>query len=237
MPDRERISSSDPEAILSEDVPVTMPELPLRLAISAPEQLKAVSDPTRSRILGIIQNHPATAKQIADRLSIPPSTIGHHLQVLEEAGLAKVAARRLVRGIVAKYYTRTARIFIFSQSPDVSGNRFTCVDIVTAARDELAETTAAGGAARVFGVAFPHARLSPKRAQEYWERLDSIIEDLLHEQPDPEGKVYGVCVAMFEAPPYMQAEDTPGTPEGVDEPNRGAATPPSATSEDSTTGQ
>jgi len=83
-------------------LPVTMPELPQSVSITSLQQFKAISDRTRSRILGIIQNQPATAKQIAGRLCASPGAIGHHLHVLEAAGLAKVVARRLVRGIVRK---------------------------------------------------------------------------------------------------------------------------------------
>src|SRR6266852_9431044 len=111
----------DTVPVLPEDVPVTMPELPARLMITTFEQFKAVSEPVRSRILGIIQNQPATAKQIADRLGATPGAIGHHLHVLEEAGLAQIVARRLVRGIVANYYTRTARIFNYDLPEDVTG--------------------------------------------------------------------------------------------------------------------
>jgi len=51
--------------ILPEDIPVTMPELPVRFTLDTVQQFKATSDSTRSRILGIIQHQPATAKQIA----------------------------------------------------------------------------------------------------------------------------------------------------------------------------
>src|SRR5579862_7722419 len=106
-------SKSDPDTIplLPGNVPVTMPNLPTSRVVNTLEQFKAISDPTRDRILSIIQNQPATAKQIAERLGATPGAIGHHLRVLEEAGLAQVVARRLVRGIVASYYTRTAKIF------------------------------------------------------------------------------------------------------------------------------
>src|SRR5260370_29032906 len=97
--------------VLPDDVPVTMPELPTRVMITTFEQFKAISEPVRSRILGIIQNQPATAKQIADRLGATPGAIGHHLHLLEDAGLAQVVARRLMRGIVANYSTRTDLIF------------------------------------------------------------------------------------------------------------------------------
>src|SRR6266581_275959 len=108
--------------VLPEDVPVTMPELPAKLVINTVQQFKAISDSLRSRILGIIQNQPATAKQIADRLGASPGAIGHHLHVLEAAGLAQVIARRIMRGIVANYYTRTARIFTYELPPEVAGN-------------------------------------------------------------------------------------------------------------------
>src|SRR5256885_3237823 len=108
--------------VLPGDVPVTMRELPVQLVINTVQQFKAISDRTRSRILGIIQNQPATAKQIADRLGASPGAIGHHLHVLEAAGLAKVVARRLGRGIVANYYTPTAKIFKYELSKEIKGN-------------------------------------------------------------------------------------------------------------------
>ncbi len=194
--------------VLPEDVPVVMPELPIGFSITTAQQLKAFSDPTRSRILGIIQNQPATAKQIADRLGATPGAIGHHLHVLEAAGLAKVVARRLVRGIVANYYTRTARIFNYNLPHEVAGSASLSLEIMTKARDELAEalTTIEDDPFQADG--FPHIRLSPERAQVYSERLQALIEDVLHETPDPDGEVYGILVAMFKSPAYMQGPST-----------------------------
>ena len=77
--------------VLPEHVPVTMPELPTQLVVNTGQQFKAISDPIRSRILGIIQNQPATAKQIADRLGASPGAIGHHLHVLGYGGLVRCA--------------------------------------------------------------------------------------------------------------------------------------------------
>jgi DNA-binding transcriptional ArsR family regulator len=202
-------------AALSDDVPVSMPELPLALDITTDQQFKAIGDPVRTRILGIIQNQPATAKQIADRLGYSPGTIGHHLQVLEEAGLAKVVARRLVRGITAKYYTRTARIFNFRLSKEIRGATTVSFDIVTHIRDELNEAEAARTdmteaeekeAPCTSG--FPHARISEERARSYFARLEALVEEFLREPVDPNGQVYGFGFAFFLAPPYLQAPDT-----------------------------
>src|SRR5215467_1805078 len=114
-----------------------MPELPTRFVINTMQQFKAISDPVRSRILGIIQNQPATAKQIADRLGASPGAIGHHLHVLEEAGLAKVVARRLVRGIVANYYTRTGRIFKYRLPREIGDHIPASLEIMNSVYDEM----------------------------------------------------------------------------------------------------
>jgi DNA-binding transcriptional ArsR family regulator len=195
---------ADALPVLSGDVPVTMPELPVQLVINKVQQFKAISDPIRSRILGIIQNQPATAKQIADRLGASPGAIGHHLHVLEAAGMAQVVARRLVRGIVANYYTRTARIFKYDLPREVTGDTSINLDIMAKAYEELAEADVNKEADVYQCSSFPHIRLSPERARYYSERLMTLVEDILHETPDPNGKVYGIFVTMFKAPEYMQ---------------------------------
>lgn len=198
----------DAVPVLPDNVPVTMPELPTRFVVNTVQQFKATSDPVRSRILGIIQNQPATAKQIADRLGATPGAIGHHLRVLEAAGLAQVVARRLIRGIVANYYTRTARIFKFDLPREVTGDLSASLDIVMKAHDELAEALANVEEDTYQTGGLPHIRLSPERARYYSERIDALVEDILHEKPDPDGKVYGILAYMYTAPEYMQGPST-----------------------------
>jgi DNA-binding transcriptional ArsR family regulator len=194
---------NEPEA-LPEDVPVTMPELPLSLDVDTPQQMKALADPVRHRILGIIQSRPATAKQIADRLKMPPGTIGHHLQVLESAGLAQVVARRLVRGIVAKYYTRTARIFTYNFPDVVTGKVPALVRFLTDARDELAETLVDGSPEALVKTAFPHARLTAERHAYFERRVMELVDEFIAEPPTSEGTVFSLSVALFQTPPYLQ---------------------------------
>jgi DNA-binding transcriptional ArsR family regulator len=208
MSDLQRNDELEAIPVLPENVPVVMPELPPRLYITTAQQFKAVSDPTRSRILGIIQNQPVTAKQIADRLGATPGAIGHHLHVLEAAGLAKVVARRQVRGIVANYYTRTARIFTYAFPAEITGGAAKGLGIMTAARDELAEALMTIKDDPLLKDGFPHIRLSPERARVYCERLEQFLDDILRETPDPDGEVYGIFLTMFKAPAYMQG---PGT--------------------------
>jgi DNA-binding transcriptional ArsR family regulator len=197
----------DAITVLPDSVPVTMPDLPLQRVISTEQQFKAISDPTRSRILGIIQNQPATAKQIADRLAATPGAIGHHLRILEAAGMAQVVARRMTRGIVANYYTRTARIFKFDLPPAIAGDISVELTIINTARDELVDALAETADDPYASNAFPHVRLAPERAKAYHERLNALVEDILREPYDPTGDVYGILVALFKSPAYLQTTD------------------------------
>ncbi len=194
----------DALAALPEDVPVSMPELPLCLIINTQPQFKAVSDPIRSRILGIIQHRPATAKQIADQLGVTPGAVGHHLHVLETAGLAQVVARRVIRGIIANYYTRTARIFEFKFPPDVTGEQLMTLHLVTRMRDDISETLAEQGEAGVYSASHPRARLSRERVEVYKKRLLDLVNDFIAEEPDPHGQVHSLFTTLFVSPRYLQ---------------------------------
>lgn len=196
--------------LLPDTIPVSMPDLPLRLTISTEQQFKAISDIARSRILGVIQYQPLTARQIAQRLQATPGAIGHHLHVLEEAGLVKVVARRITHGIVASYYTRAARIFDFSLPSEIRESRGK-LNTVEKARTELLESIVSYEDDPLYCEGFPHVRLTLERMREYQRRFFALIDELIEEPPDPNGEVYGVFFSMFKAPPYMQiSEKTEG---------------------------
>ena len=200
---------STPELeLLSDDVPVAMPDLPKALVVNTPQQMKAAGHPLRTRILFIIQHQPMTAKQVADRLGASPGAIGHHLKVLEEAGLAQVVARRVTRGIIAKYYTRTARIFNFDTPRELGDQDAATVDIFGDAYTEWQEAQREDQPQAVQTIGFPHARLSPKRAKIFAARAQKLVDDLLSETPDPHGTVYGLSIAFFQSPMYVQPENT-----------------------------
>lgn len=196
------------DVFLLEDTPVTMPAIPPTRVISTEEEFKAVADATRTRILGIIQQQPATAKQIAARLDMSPGTIGHHLQVLEAAGLAQVVARRLVRGIVAKYYTRTARVFLYQFPAEVTGYTEVNVSFIDHLKAEYSETLAERNQEQdcedIETSGFPHLRLSEERAREFSTRMKALMDEFIEEPYDPEGQVYSLFMMMFKAPSYLQ---------------------------------
>lgn len=69
------------------------------------EQLRIFSLPLRQRILREMQKagKPVTAKQIADRLQITPSSSQHHLKKLESIGLVEQDHIESINGIQARF--------------------------------------------------------------------------------------------------------------------------------------
>jgi DNA-binding transcriptional ArsR family regulator len=211
MSEKEYASSAEESEVLADGAPVVMPVLPIELLVESAEQFKALGEPVRWRILGVIQHRAATAKQIATILQMAPGTIGHHLQVLEGAGLVQVVARRQTHGIIAKYYTRTARIFKFAFASEVTGSTSISLDIVTKGREDLLEMLSQQERGEdeeemVCAAGLPRARLSPARLVYYRQRLNALIDEMLHEPEDASGEVFDLLVALFKAPAYVQGD-------------------------------
>jgi DNA-binding transcriptional ArsR family regulator len=73
--------------------------------VSTPEQHKALSHPTRHRLLSAL-DRPATISQLAVALDTHKGNVGHHLKVLVDGGLVRSAGTRTVRGGTERYYER-----------------------------------------------------------------------------------------------------------------------------------
>lgn len=56
------------------------------------EFFKALADPTRMKIIGLLANQELSVEQIAAILDLRPSTISHHLQYLSHVGLVSARA-------------------------------------------------------------------------------------------------------------------------------------------------
>lgn len=58
----------------------------------------AISDETRRKILILLKSRPHTAGEISDQFTLAPSTVSHHLKVLEEGDL--ICSNRRAQTIV-----------------------------------------------------------------------------------------------------------------------------------------
>jgi DNA-binding transcriptional ArsR family regulator len=84
-------------------------DLPDTFHVSTDEQLRAVSNLTRHRIMAVLRFEPTTITQIAERLGLAKGSSSYHVRLLERAGLVKVVRTRKVRGVVERYYAMAAR--------------------------------------------------------------------------------------------------------------------------------
>jgi len=75
------------------------------------QQLKAISEPLRLRMLDEFSRMPMTTKQVASILGEGPTRLYHHAELLERAGLIRQVRTRQNRGTIEKYYQAVAREF------------------------------------------------------------------------------------------------------------------------------
>src|SRR6266581_2094863 len=59
--------------------------------------LKAVSDPSRLRILGLLAERPRTGEELSDLVGVRPPTVSHHLKRLADAGLVSAVPEQYYR--------------------------------------------------------------------------------------------------------------------------------------------
>jgi DNA-binding transcriptional ArsR family regulator len=90
--------------------------------LSTIEEIRAVSDPYRVRILGCFRSlgEPATVKQVADRIGEVPANVHYHVKKMERLGILRLTHTKEVNGIIAKYYEPTARKFTIKGSGEDS---------------------------------------------------------------------------------------------------------------------
>ena len=96
-------------------------EAPDVLVVQEPEQLRALGDDLRTRIVVLLRENAHSITELAELLDLPKGTVGHHVKVLEKAGLVRVVRTRQVRALTERYYGRTARLFLFKSTDDAGG--------------------------------------------------------------------------------------------------------------------
>lgn len=81
--------------------------------LSSIDEVKALSDPYRFRILNCLNDigGPATVKQIADKLGEVPAKVHYHIKKLESFDIVRLHHTEEVKGIIAKFYLATAKHF------------------------------------------------------------------------------------------------------------------------------
>ncbi len=164
-----------------------------RIALTQPAQVRAISHPLRTTILGLLHERAATVSELAVALERPKSTVAHHVNVLSEAGLVAVVRTRRVRAIEERFYGRTARMFYVAveQSPDGHNMPRDFNDFDVAAR----ESTAAFRDGKLWGF-IRHARISEMQASGFWERMAELVAEF-DRLPRSGKTVYGFALGVY----------------------------------------
>ena len=100
---------------------------------------------------------------------MPKGTVGHHLKVLERAGLVHVVRTRRVRAVTEKYYGRVARLFLYKSCDEQDDELLHGVG-ATSLRIAAAEVAAAPEVAMH---ALLRIRLDPAAVKRFNRRLES----------------------------------------------------------------
>jgi DNA-binding transcriptional ArsR family regulator len=88
-----------------------MQDIPESYAFENIEQLRAMADELRIRIVDQLLLHPMTVTQVGEALGIPANKIHYHMRELERLGLVILVETREKSGILEKYYRPVAKNF------------------------------------------------------------------------------------------------------------------------------
>jgi DNA-binding transcriptional ArsR family regulator len=167
-------------------------DAPDTLVVDQPEQLRALADDLRTQIIALLRERAFSTQQLSRKLGIPKGTVGHHLKVLEQAGLIRVVRTRKVRAVTEKFYGRTARLFLF-HAEDPADARALGATVLRHAAGELERAPASAG----FG--HPKARLSDRDVRRLERRLERLMDDFLAADA-PGGEPYALAAAFYRRP-------------------------------------
>ena len=168
-------------------------ELADRIALTLPSQVKALSHPIRTTILGLLHERAATVSELAVALGRPKSTVAHHVKVLAETGLVRVVRTRRVRAIDERFYGRTARMFYVGVERGPDGDELP--------RDFNDFEVAAGESAGAFLEGklwgfIRHARITEAQVSEFWERMAELVAEF-DRLPRSGDTVYGFAIGVY----------------------------------------
>src|SRR5436309_3238434 len=159
------------------------------LVVSEPAQLRALAHDVRAAIVQLVRERARSIQQLSEALGIPKGTVGHHVKVLERAGLIHVVRTRRVRALTEKLYGRTARLFLF-QTEDPAEERALGATLLRQAASEVEHAPE--------GASFGHvrARLAGTDRRRLERRLKRLLEDV-RAADSPDGAPCALAAALY----------------------------------------
>jgi DNA-binding transcriptional ArsR family regulator len=77
--------------------------------ITDPQKARVLVDPMRREMVRLLAERPMTENELAGVLGLSDPSVGHHLKILRDAGLIKIARKEIEEhGILQKFYETNA---------------------------------------------------------------------------------------------------------------------------------
>lgn len=168
------------------------------LVVREPEQLRALGDDLRAKLVVLLRERAASTSELAEKLGLPKGTVGHHVKVLEKAGLIRVVRTRKVRAVTERYYGRTARLFLFKSSDDAGSEGVR--DVAAASLRTVAEEMLPSADDDRATFAVLRVRLTDADALRFERRLEKLYREF-RDADDPSGDPYGLVAALYRRAP------------------------------------
>jgi DNA-binding transcriptional ArsR family regulator len=166
--------------------------------LTSPVQVRALGNPLRTMILGLLHERAATVTELAVAVGRPKSTVAHHVDVLQEAGLVRVVRTRRVRAIEERFYGRTARMFYVGVG---ESSRREALPLDFNDFDVAATESQQAYQAHRLRSFIRHARIPPERAAEFWTKAMTLVQEF--DRLPRSGKLaHGFVVGIYPIPDY-----------------------------------
>ncbi|HEY9349555.1 MAG TPA: winged helix-turn-helix domain-containing protein [Acidothermales bacterium] len=163
------------------------------VVVTAPEQLRALADPLRTRLLELVLERAATVTEMAQAVDRPKSTVAYHVNLLVAAGLFRVVRTRRVRAIDERYYGRVARtlyIGVLNRPEDKQA-----VAAINAVAEAAAESAAAHAADQLRCL-LVHARIPLEEVRNFWAQVQELSRRF-GQIPRAGDQVYGFVAGLY----------------------------------------
>jgi DNA-binding transcriptional ArsR family regulator len=83
--------------------------------VAEPGKAKVLVDPMRREIVRLLADRPTTEKELAEALGLSDPSVGHHLKILRESGLVRLARKEAEEhGIIQKFYEANALFYVIN---------------------------------------------------------------------------------------------------------------------------
>ncbi|RKQ34598.1 ArsR/SmtB family transcription factor [Oceanobacillus halophilus] len=196
--------------------------------IDSYDQLKAISDPLRAKMMMRLIEKPFTGQQLAELLDLSRAKIHYHLKELAKNGLIKVVKTEEKNGIVQKFYRAVATGFVPSpdlmphveevseatkamllQMMDRSRTRLlTAPDMAFQSKDTTDDYSEWPYLSTIYEITITEGNFK-KFIKKFHQLMEELREEHKSAEKDPNGKLYHITAYGFQVdePLFEQFDD------------------------------